>query len=133
QKMRVCEYYVTGYAPKSKNKPQIKGYGELLKNNSIPQEITLPLIQKDMSAGYDVISKMASLDDVLSKMTAREIVEYTLEQTGEAILDKEAANFTNKLKDKKGIYKKAKEILTKHREEISEIARVAREEAEKVR
>lgn len=133
QKMRVCEYYVTGYAPKSKSKPQIKGYRELLKNNSIPQEISLPVVQKDYSAGYKVISKMASLDDVLGKMTAREIIGYTLEQTGEAVLDKDDPKFNSKLKNKKGIYKKAKEILAKHREELEAIAKVAKEKADKVR
>lgn len=109
KKMRVCKYHVIGLAPKSQEKVSIKGYDELMKNSPLPQLNPKTLIQKDSRGGYEVTSTPVSIDDILSKMTAREVVNYVFSKTGEWIVD---IDNPSKLKNKKGIVKKAKKMLS---------------------
>jgi len=116
RKMRVCKYHVTGYAPKNSKKPQIKTHAELLSGSAIPQIESIKNVQIDSYGKYEVTSKQLNLDDTLSKMTAREIIEYTHNQTGEWVILLDDEKIKSKLKNKKGILKKARIILIKFQE-----------------
>ena len=133
RKMRVCKYMVIGYADDSK-KPTVREHSEILSNSPIPEVETIPKVQIDRAGGYKVISKKAELDEVLSKMTAKEVNNYVHIQTGEWIVDADSMStveFKNKMKSKKRILKKAREILVgelKEKEKMQKLAKKKRQE-----
>lgn len=125
QKMRVCRYQVTGYAEKSRNKPSIKTYDKILEGAPIPKLDSLPKPQTDKSGDYQVISRQAGLEEVLDKMTAREMNDYTHSQTGKWVLDPKDEKFKTRLKNKKKIKREAIEILVAFQEETERIQKEA--------
>lgn len=105
QKMRVCKYTVLGFAPKNRKKVALKSLADYADNMTFKEK---KKVQHDKIGDYPVMTENMSREEFLSKMTAKEIVAYIEKETGEVLVD---INDKNKLKNKKGLIKKAIKAL----------------------
>lgn len=117
-KMRVCRYKVMGYSNKSRTSEKIISLDDFL---STPTDEQLKIIENKSNKNLQKTNTHKKIDNVkvtpikydykpsdwdvrLSTMTAKQMVDFVKEETGETI--------TFSLKSKKSIKKKAVELLT---------------------